>query len=151
MFLCRRDKNEILIKKDISTQTEHCCLIRSTQSCPVQKKQLITYFHLNFPQPTTNKNMSKNKLKKSLPNSFSGTIYRKASDNLIYEKCKGSHSPSYISSPERFRWKCLSPTKGKRENIQSSSKSGAGNKKCLNTVRQKSDKTIKINNRKYYK
>ncbi|KOC67483.1 hypothetical protein WH47_11662 [Habropoda laboriosa] len=91
-----------------STQTEHTYVIHSVRSCPLRKRHLPLQLHR---QASGREAASSKTVYASL--NFSRFVFRKASDNLIYEKSKGSHSPSYIPAPERFRWKYVAPRKTK--------------------------------------
>nr|XP_034195269.1 uncharacterized protein LOC117611371 isoform X2 [Osmia lignaria] len=96
--------------KSKCTQTEGAYMVRAVRSCPLRKRrvslQLQQLHRLTDREPYYSTIVYANK-------DFSRFIYRKASDNLIYEKGKGSRSPSYIPAPERFRWKYLIPNKVK--------------------------------------
>ncbi|XP_048508963.1 uncharacterized protein LOC105683839 isoform X2 [Athalia rosae] len=85
---------------DASTQTEHKYMIRATRSCPGRRKRIQLLSPLHEASKVRNNG-------KSIPMEITqpAFLYRKASDNLIYEKGKGSRSPSYVPAPERFRWR----------------------------------------------
>lgn len=104
-----RDEKLIIDRKDNSSQTEHCYLVRNSQSCQLRKKQLTPHLYLHFDHTTKNKKLQKLPFEKMFSN-LNLSIHRKASDNLIYEKKKGSASPGYVPTPERFRWKFLTPS-----------------------------------------
>ncbi|XP_076385680.1 uncharacterized protein LOC143264077 [Megachile rotundata] len=90
-----------------STQTEHVYVIRSVRSCPLRKRRVALQLQLHLltdREPYFSTIVYANR-------DLSRFIYRKASDDLIYEKGKGSRSPSYVPAPERFRWKYLMPNK----------------------------------------
>ncbi|XP_076686751.1 uncharacterized protein LOC143378709 [Andrena cerasifolii] len=89
-----------------STQTEHVYVIRAVRSCPLRKKRLPMQLQLHR-LPSDREAVCSKTVHAS--RDFTEFIFRKASDNLIYEKAKGSCSPSYVPAPERFRWRYLTP------------------------------------------
>ncbi|CAK9828846.1 hypothetical protein ANTRET_LOCUS6295 [Anthophora retusa] len=91
-----------------STQTEHAYVIHSVRSCPLRKRHLPLQAHR---LPLGREAVCSKTVYAST--NLSRFVFRKASDNLIYEKSKGSQSPSYISAPERFRWKYVTPKETK--------------------------------------
>lgn len=93
-----------------STQTEYVYVIRAVRSCPLRKKRVSMQFHINQLASNSDAIYSKTVFASLDLSTF---IFRKASDNLIYEKGKGSRSPSYIPTPERHRWKYITPSKNK--------------------------------------
>ncbi|XP_051172786.1 uncharacterized protein LOC127289035 isoform X2 [Leptopilina boulardi] len=98
------------VQKDNSSQTQYCYLVRNTQSCHLEKKQLTSRIYFEFDRtPKNNKDLHKLPFFENFSN-LNLSIQRRTSDNLIYEKHKGSASPSYVPSLERFPWKFLSPS-----------------------------------------
>ncbi|XP_050577205.1 uncharacterized protein LOC126915963 [Bombus affinis] len=93
-----------------STQTEYVYVIRAVRSCPVRRRRLP--LHLQLHRLVSGRDAVCSKTAYASLN-LSTYIFRKASDNLIYEKGKASRSPSYIPSPERHRWKYVTPSKVK--------------------------------------
>lgn len=93
--------------EDATTQTEQMYMIRGVRSCPGSRKH---YQRLGAQRGMSAKFRNGGK---SLPMEIPLPVFlfRKASDNLIYEKGKGSRSPSYIPVPERFRWRYVTPRK----------------------------------------
>ena len=96
-----------------STQTEYVYVIRAVRSCPVRRRRLP--LHLQLHRLVSGRDAVCSKTAYASLN-LSTYIFRKASDNLIYEKGKASRSPSYIPSPERHRWKYVTPSKVKWNN-----------------------------------
>lgn len=93
-----------------STQTEYVYVIRAVRSCPVRRRRLPLHLQLHRLVSGRDAVCSKTAYANL---DLSTYIFRKASDNLIYEKGKASLSPSYIPSPERHRWKYVTPSKVK--------------------------------------
>ncbi|XP_076286104.1 uncharacterized protein LOC143211893 [Lasioglossum baleicum] len=89
-----------------STQTEHVYVIRAVRSCPLRKRRFS--LHLQLERLATRREAVCS-MTVYASRDFSKYIFRKASDNLIYEKGKGSRSPSYIAAPQRFRWRYVTP------------------------------------------
>lgn len=94
------------IQLNQSTQTEYVYVIRAIRSCPLRKKILPSRFQLH---PTSGREAVSSKTVFA-SRDCSRFVFRKASDNLIYEKGKASGSPSYVPNPERFRWKYVMPS-----------------------------------------
>ncbi|XP_026670228.1 uncharacterized protein LOC108626012 [Ceratina calcarata] len=97
-------------RMDKCTQTEHVYVIRSVRSCPLRKRRLPAQYQMHKIAAIRDAVYSKTVYANL---DYSRFIFRKASDNLIYEKGKASRSPSYVPAPERYRWKYLTPTKVK--------------------------------------
>ncbi|CAK9803604.1 hypothetical protein ANTPLA_LOCUS3722 [Anthophora plagiata] len=93
-----------------STQTEHAYVIHSVRSCPLRKRHMPLQLQAHR-LPLGREAVCSKTVYASM--NLSRFVFRKASDNLIYEKSKGSQSPSYISAPERFRWKYVTPKETK--------------------------------------
>ncbi|XP_076247250.1 uncharacterized protein LOC143187131 [Calliopsis andreniformis] len=93
-----------------SSQTEHIHVIRTVRSCPLRRRRLSLQMQLQLHRLPLDREAVCSKIVYA-SRDFTEYIFRKASDNLIYEKGKGSRSPSYVSSPERFRWRYLTPKK----------------------------------------
>ncbi|KAK1125543.1 hypothetical protein K0M31_005902 [Melipona bicolor] len=93
-----------------STQTKHVYVIRAVRSCPLRKRRLPT--HLQPHRLASGRDAVCSKTVYASPD-HSTFVFRKASDNLIYEKGKASRSPSYIPNPERHRWRYITPRKTK--------------------------------------
>lgn len=91
-----------------STQTECVYVIRAVRSCPVRRRRLP--LHLQLHRLVSGRDAVSSKTAYASLD-LSTYIFRKASDNLIYEKGKASRSPSYIPIPERHRWKYVAPSK----------------------------------------
>ncbi|CAD1475602.1 unnamed protein product [Heterotrigona itama] len=98
------------IQADKSTQTEHVYVIRAVRSCPLRKRRLPA--HLQLHRLASGRDAVSSRTVYASPD-LSTFVFRKASDNLIYEKGKASRSPSYIPNPERHRWKYIAPRKTK--------------------------------------
>ncbi|CAL7936077.1 unnamed protein product [Xylocopa violacea] len=91
-----------------STQTERVYVIQAARSCPLRKQRLPLYFQMHRVASGRDAVCSKTVFASLDLSKF---IFRKASDNLIYEKGKGSRSPSYLPVPERHRWKYVTPNR----------------------------------------
>lgn len=88
--------------KTVSTQTESAYIVRAVRSCPSRRKPVRLHLHLHCESRDTR---SRTKINQELRDL--ATIYRKSSDNLIYEMGKASRSPAYLPIRERFRWKLV--------------------------------------------